>query len=220
MAQRMRAFILLTGILASNSPLTAAEREQREYVVYVNGKEAGQTTMDINVRDDGLTQVGIRARVKFQQFFVPYALTIEGTESWRDGKLTCIKCQATENGKKTDVDLNADAKQFRGRVNGVERGMSADTYSSSFWKLPDAKYHNKQLAVFEIDTGKEHEGKLQFIGKEQLTLLNRLQECYHFRYTGGSSPTDLWFDQYHRLVRQEFVEAGQRTIVQISSIRK
>ena len=138
----------------------------------------------------------------------------------RDGKLLCVKCQSTENGKKTEVDISPLDKQLRARVNGVDRTVSAEVWTSSFWKLPEAKYHNKQLPVFEIDTGKEHQGQLQFVGKEQLTILNRLQEFYHFRYTGGSSPTDLWFDQYHRLVRQEFVESGQRTLVQLINIRR
>ena len=119
-----------------------------------------------------------------------------------------------------EVDITVEGKQLRARVNGADRAVAGDVWTSTFCKLPDAKYHNKQVSVFELDTGKEHQGQLQLVGKEQLTLLGRLQECYHFRYTGGASPTDLWFDQYHRLVRQEFVELGQRTIVQLSSIRR
>ena len=34
------------------------------------------------------------------------------------------------------------------------------------------------------------------------------------------SPVDVWFDQYHRLVRQEFTETGHRTIVQLVAVRR
>ncbi len=217
----MRWLFLLAGTLVAQQGLWAADREQREYVVHVNGSEAGKTTIDIHVRDDGQTDVGIRAQVKLQQFLIlNYTWAMDGTESWRDGKLVCATCQATENGKTTEVAITSAGGQLRARVNGAERALSPEIWTSTFWKLPDARYHNKQLGVFEIDTGKDHQGQLLFVGKEQLTMLNRLQECYHFRYTGGASPTDLWFDPYYRLVRQEFVESGQRTIVQLVGIRR
>ena len=164
----LRGLFLLAGILIAEPSLRAADREQREYVVYVNGKEAGQTTMDIQVQDNGQTNVGIRAHVKFQQLFFSYSWAMEGTESWRDDKLVCVKCQSTENGKKTEVNVSPSGQQLRARVNGSDRVISPEVWTSSFWKLPEAKYHNKQLSVFEIDTGKEHQGQLQLVGKEQL----------------------------------------------------
>ena len=78
---RLRGLFLLAGILSAEQSLRADDREQREYVVYVNGKEAGQTTMDIHVQDNGQTNVGIRADVKFQQLIFNYSWAMDGTES-------------------------------------------------------------------------------------------------------------------------------------------
>lgn len=217
MCQKLLGVFLVLGL---HSVAIAAEREQREFVIYVNGKEAGQSTMVINQQDDGLTHVSAHVNVKFQQLVLTYNFAVESAEWWRDGKLVGLKCQASENGKKTDAVLSAENGQLRGRVNSQERMFPAEVWTSSFWKLPDAKYHNKTLPVFEADTGKEYQGQLQYVATEQLTFMNRAQSCYRFRVTGGATTTDLWFDQHHRLVRQEFVELGHKTIVQLTNIRR
>jgi hypothetical protein len=220
MQNRMRSWLILAGLLAGTGCAWATDREQREFSVIVNGKEAGHATIDINQQDDGLTYVTARTNIKFQRLIFNYALAVEAAEWWRNGQLVGLKCQATENGKKTDVAISGKGNDLKARVNGEERPIGSEVWTSSFWKLPDAKYHNKQITMFEIDTGKEYQGQLQWIAAEQLTVLGKLEKCFHFRYTGGSSPTDLWFDQYHRLVRQEFTELGQKTIVQIINIRR
>jgi len=38
--------------------------------------------------------------------------------------------------------------------------------------------------------------------------------------TGGSITHELWFDESHRLVRQEFVEQGRRIIVAMTGMRR
>jgi hypothetical protein len=217
----MRGLVLLAGFLASSeSFLLADEREQREYAVLIDGKEAGQTTLDIHQQDNGLTSVATRASIKVQRLIIQYNLTIDSTEWWRDDRLVSLKSQTKENGKMTSIDVAAEGTQLRARVNGQERMLPGETWTSTFRKLPDAKFHNKDLPLFEIDTGREFQGQLQYIGTEKLTILNQLLPCYHFRYTGGPSPTDVWFDSQHRLVRQEFVEKGHRTIGQLIRVTR
>jgi hypothetical protein len=220
MKQPLRVLILLFGFLTSTEGLPAAEKEQREYSVFIDGKEAGLTTIDIHQQDDGLTYVTTRASVKVQRFVIQYNLTIDSSECWRDGRLIGLKSQTKENGKVTNIAVSPDGMQLRANVNGQERLVPADVWTSTFWKLPDAKFHNKELSLFEIDTGKEFKGQLQYVGTEQLTVLNKLIPCFHFRYTGGASPTDVWFDSQHRLVRQEFVEMGHKTIGQLIRVTR
>jgi hypothetical protein len=206
--------------LAGSNALWAADREQREFVIYVNGKEAGQSTMVINQQDDGVTYLTANLNVKFQQLVLSYTLAVEAAEWWRDGRLVGLKSSTTENGKKSEVVVSQEANQLRARINGQDRNLRPETWTSSFWKLPDAKYHNKNIPVFEVDTGKEYSVQLQLVGTEQLTVMNRPQSCFHFRLTGGPGPVDLWYDQYHRLVRQESVELGHKTIVQMVNVRR
>ena len=59
-----------------------------------------------------------------------------------------------ENGKKSEVTIAVDNKQLRMRVNGKDTVLKADVWTTSFWKLADAQYHNKKIPIIESDTGK------------------------------------------------------------------
>ena len=220
MALSLQGVLALCSLLAWQPWVVAGDREQREYAIFVDGKEAGQTTLDIDQRDDGLTCVTTRATVKVQRVIFQYNLTIDSSEWWRDGRLVNLQSLTKENGKLTKIAVAPEGAQLRAHINGQERTLPGEVWTSTFWKLPDAKFHNKDLSLFEIDTGKEFKGQLQFIGTEQLTILNKLLPCYHFRYTGGATPTDVWFDSQHRLVRQEFVEMGHKTIGQLVRVTR
>jgi len=198
----------------------STEAEQRDFAIIVDGKEAGQSRITITVEKDGTTVVTANAKVKLSQLIFNYNYSVETTERWKDGKLIGLKAKAVENGKQTEVTVTGDGNQLKIRVNGQERQGSADDWTSSFWKLADPRYHNKSVPVLDTDTGKEFTGQLQYIGTEQLTYLNQPQSCYHFRVTGGSYPIDVWFDRYHRLVRQEFIDSGHKTIVQLMGLKR
>ena len=43
---------------------------------------------------------------------------------------------------------------------------------------------------------------------------------HHFLVRGGPTPAELWFDKYHRIVRQESIEFGHKTIVQLVNTRR
>ncbi|MCI0642268.1 MAG: DUF6134 family protein [Gemmataceae bacterium] len=203
-----------------SSVARASHTEQRDYSILVDGKEAGQSRMTIVTQDDGTTVVSGTARVDVRLLIGNYSVRIDGTEWWKDGKLIGVRSSTVENGKKTEVVVSVDGNQLRARVNGQDKAVRADVWTNSFWKLADARFHNKPVPVFEVDSGKEHMGQLNFIGTEQLTIANQPQACYRFRVTGGAYPVDVWFDRYHRMVRQEFVESGHKTIVQLLSVRR
>lgn len=220
MLGRKGAMLVALAGLVLPMVVRAADREQREFVIYVDGKEAGHSVVVINDQDDGVTYVTASVSVKFQQLVLNYNLSAELAEWWREGRLVGLKSSASENGKKVEVVISQNGNQLRARVNGLDRNVRGETWTSSFWKLPDAKFHNKAVPIFEPDTAKEYDAQLQYVATEQLTYLNRPQSCYHFRVSGPGSPVDLWFDQHHRLVRQEFVELGHKTIVQLANVRR
>jgi hypothetical protein len=213
-----RTFVSLVCFLClahSVAHAQTANTEARDFAIFVDGKEAGQSRITVTVQNDGTTVVAANAKVKFTQLIVSYNYQVESMEWWKDGKLTGLKTSAVENGKRTEVTAAGDANGLRIRINGQERAGNAEAWTSSFWKLADARYHNKQVPVLDSDSGKEYTADLKYIGTEQLTLLGQPQNCYHFRITGGSYPVDAWFDRYHRLVRQEFTDSGHKTIVQL-----
>jgi hypothetical protein len=220
---RRRLFVWLACFACLAQPAArawATDVEQRDFSIMVDGKEAGQSRITITVTDDGTTVVTANAKVKFSQLLFTYNYNVESMEWWKDGKLIGLKSNTVENGKHTEVTAAGTGAQLKICINGQDRLGSAEDWSSSFWKLADARYHNKPVPIIETDTGKEFVGQLQYIGTEQLTLQSQPQACYHFRVTGGSYPIDVWFDRYHRLARQEFIDSGHKTIVQLIAVKR
>jgi hypothetical protein len=216
----LNGFALVTCLLCVAQPAGAGDTEQRDYAVIVNGKEAGQLRLTIVVENDGNAVVTASAQVKFASLLFNYTYSVVATEWWKDGKLTGLKSVGSENGKGTEVTATGEGNQLRIRVNGRERLGPMEVWTASFWKLADARYHNKPVPILEPDSGKEYTGQLQYIGTEQLTFLNQPQSCYRFHVSGGAYPIELWFDRYHRLVRQEFTDAGHKTIVQLVGLKR
>ena len=204
----------------SSSTAQAKDVEQRDYTVLVDGKEAGQSKLTIIVQDDGSTDVTGSVNVNVNMLLGKYSLAIDSTEKWKEGKLVSLRTTSTENGKKTEVQATAQGDQLVVRVNGKDKNARGDNWTTSYWKLADQRFHNKAVPVLETDTGKELAGELKYIGAEKLPINGQPVECYHFRVTGIPSPIDLWYDRYHRLVRQEFVESGHRTIVNLTAVKR
>jgi hypothetical protein len=212
--------ISLAVLAQTNGKVGALDTEQRDYSILVDGKEAGQSRINITVQDDGATVVALSAQVKINQLVFNYSYRIDSTEWWKDGKLIGLKSSSAENGKHTEVVAATAEGNLKVRVNGRERTASQDAWPSSFWKLADARHHNKPVPVLDSDSGKEYVGQLQYVGTEQLTFLSQPQSCYHFRVTGGAYAVDVWFDRYHRMVRQEFTDSGHKTIVQLIALKR
>jgi Family of unknown function (DUF6134) len=211
---RCRRLSILT-LVCLISPAWATHTETRQYSILVDGKEAGQSQITIIEQDDGRAYMTASAKVQLKGLVVNYDFTIEGQEWWKDGKLVGMKALCNDNGKRCDLLVTQQAGQLTARVNGIDRGVHPDVWTTSYWKLADARFHNKPVPLLAANTGQERAGQLQYVGSKQLPVGNQLVACYHFRVTGGEQPVDLWFDQHHRLVRQEFTRSGHKTIIQL-----
>jgi hypothetical protein len=198
----------------------ADDTEYRDFRILVDGKDSGYSQMTITRKSDGSMNMTASAAVRISQVFFSYSFNTQSSEWWKDGQLQNMKTSTTENGKRTEVIATSQAGGIQLQVNNQARIARADVWPSSFWKLADAKYHNKEIPILESDTGKEYVGRLQYVATEEMNVVKETQKCYHFRITGGPSPVDLWFDRYYLLVRQDFVESGHRTSVQLTKIRR
>jgi hypothetical protein len=214
-------FAILVSLHVCAGSARADDTEQREFSIFVDGKQAGSSRMTLIQKDDGATQMSATVDVKFRHLLIlEYVLKIETQESWKDGRLIGMKTNSIENGKKNEITIAGDEKQLRLRVNGKESVLKSEVWTTSFWKLADARFHNKEISIVESDTGKEFNCELKYVGTEKIKVGNQLQACYRFLVTAAPGPVDLWFDRYHRLVRQEFTESGHKTIVQLVNIRR
>jgi hypothetical protein len=216
-----RALLVVAALCGPGSlRATAQTSEFREFVVTVDGKDSGRTNVSITAQDDGTTVMAAKASIRINKAVFNYAYDIQVTEWWKFGKLIGLKVHSNDNGKKTEIVGSGDGNNLRLRVNALERPARSDLWVNSFWKLPDAKFHNNQVPVLDADTGKEYAGQLQYIGPAQMNFAKQALKCYHFRVTGGPIVHDLWYDESHRLIRQEFVEQGRRIIVHLSNLRR
>ena len=111
-----------------------------------------------------------------------------------------LKTNSTENKKKTEIHASADGQNLKVRVNGKDRQVRGDVWTSSYWKLADGRFHNKAVPLLDPESGKDFSGQLQYVATEKLNINNQLQEVFRFRVTNVPSPIELWFDRYHRLV--------------------
>jgi hypothetical protein len=216
----MKGFFRFVSIamlfLAQVAPSRADSTERRDYTIFVDGKESGHTSMTIVEKDGGEAYLKLAVQVKARIVLIEYEYNLEAEEWWKAGKLVGLKSSCNDNGKRTTVQVAPDADALSVRVNDTLRRTSTDTWTTSYWKLVDAKFHNKPVTVLETDRGKDVSGKLEYVGTEQLTVAGEPTKCFRFRISG----TDIWFDQYHRLVRQELTELGHRTIVMLTSTKR
>lgn len=218
MRHRLGCWSLIVLALLS-APAHADDNETRQFDILVDGKVAGQSILTLVQKEDGSAYMKGTADVKLQTI-IPYSLHIEAQEWWKDGKLIALKCSSQENKKRNEVVVSANGQQLVVNANGQARPISADSWTNSYWKLADARFHNRDVPILETDTGIPFVARLSFKGTDKITVGNQLQDCFHFQVAAPQGPIDLWYDRYHRLVRQQFVESGHETIVQINAIRR
>jgi hypothetical protein len=211
----------LVALLAPVYVVRADDTEQRDYSVFIDGKEAGMSRMTLIQKNDGTTYMTATLEVKFRHLVVvDYVIKAETQEWWKDGRLIGMKTSSSENSKKSEVTIAADNKQLRMRANGKESMLNADVWTNSYWKLADGRFHNNKVPIVEVDSGKEYTTDLKYIGVEKIKTGDQFLDCYRFLVMSAPGPIDLWFDKYHRLVRQEFTESGHKTIVQLLNVRR
>src|SRR6188474_2144470 len=98
--------VALLGIAAG-----IVRAETREYMILVDGKEAGQSTITITDTPDGKSYMKATASVKVSGvlgLIGNYSFTSDVQEWWASDRLTNLVAVTTENGKKTEVSAKAE----------------------------------------------------------------------------------------------------------------
>src|SRR5262245_37050518 len=197
----------------------AAEVQTRDFTATVAGKRAGDVHMTIRKLNDGSWQMKCDTDIKVSNLVMTYKYFYRGVEQWKDGRLVKFESNTDDNGKRYVVTAAAEKDGLRVRVNNVERMAKAESWLSSYWCLPDPKLRNGPIPVIDADTGKDVSGRLQFVATEQRPVCGRVINVNHYRLTGKTT-IDLWYDGSDRLVRQEWVEQGHRTVLELAGVRQ
>ena len=175
--------------------------------------------MTINHQDDGAIAFSCDTDVRVGGIISFYKYSYRGKEWWKDGRLQHFESKCSDDGKPCTVTATAAADGLHVRVNGAEHVASADAWLSSYWAQPDAKLDGQTVPIIDADCGRDLQAKVDFIGAEKKTLAGQEQTVQHVRLTGKAVGIDLWYDEAQRLVRQEWVEDGHRTVVELSGVR-
>ena len=70
------------------------------------------------------------------------------------------------------------------------------------------------------DNGRDLDAKVTYVGEEQMNLAGQTWRLLHYKLSGKAN-VDLWYEfDSDRLARQEWVEDGHKTVVELSKIRK
>jgi hypothetical protein len=217
-----RGWLLAVAWVALGSgwgAVRAADQETREFSVYVDGKPAGGAQMTMQRQDDGTTQMICSSRVKVRVLLITYTYDYQGREIWKNGRLQRLNSSCNDDGKRFQVSAVAAEDGVHVTANGRERLAPAEVWLTSYWCLPDAKLREQPLALLDADTGELLSGRLQHVGTVQMAVLGQVQNVEHY-HLGGDKQVDLWYDGAERLVRQEWIEQGHRSVLELARIRR
>jgi hypothetical protein len=208
--------LLLPGI----APARAAEQENRDFDIVVDGKRAGDYQMTITRQDDGTLTLAARSDVQVKVLLLTaYAYSYRGQEVWRGGRLQTFASSGKENGRPFSVSARAEAGTLRVNANGLEHTARPDVWTTSCWQLPAAPLRNQSLPLLRCDNGQETTGRLQYVGTERMRVAGQDATCVHYRLT-REVPYDLWYDGSERLVREEWTADGHRTQIVLTGLRR
>jgi Family of unknown function (DUF6134) len=212
-------FLLLRGssLLAGTS--LADEVEHRDFAIVVDGKRAGSYHMEITRRDDGVSVMSGQADVRVSYLVYRYIYRYRGIEFWKDGRLQRLDSSCNDNGKSFTVNAAAGNEAVTVRVNGREHNCPAEAWTTTYWRLPDAKLRNQQITLLDSDSGRVLSATLQYVGPTELNVAGMRQTCSRYRVSGDIG-ADLWYDDQERLVREDTIEDGHRTVVELVRIRR
>jgi hypothetical protein len=226
--RQWRGWLAAVLALAATAPHGLAQQpaadvtEVRDFVVHVGGKQVGHNQLVITQRADGVISVANKAHVQVKVLGFTYTYSFQGSEVWHNHQLVKLDGQCDDNSKKHSVQADFDAKGnvIRVQAGGREQAIKPEVWTTSYWRLPEARFHNKAVVLLDADRGEVIGGQLQYVGTDELVIAGQKQKCYHFKVVGPNPPVDAWYDAYHRLVRQEFTDRGHRTVIELVGVKR
>jgi hypothetical protein len=211
------AALILFGVGAPAA--RAADAETRDFAVSVAGKPVGEVHLTIKPRDDGTTTVNCDTDIYVNMLIGKYKFVFRGQEEWKGRRLVKFASNTDDNGKQFIVSGKAEAGGVRVKANNVEKLVKPEVWLTTYWSLPDPKLRDKELTILDADNGKVMTATIKYVATEKLKIGGKEATLNHYRLSGDVK-MDLWFDGSERLVRQEWVEQGHKTIVELTGVRK
>lgn len=202
----------------STGPATAADTETRVFNVLVDGKPAGEFRSTIRTADDGTETATMSAAVHVKSLLGGYRYHFRGEETWSAGRLRQLDSASDDNGKKHTVRAFAEGDKLRVTVDGAGRLVRPDVWPTSYWRMPAGAKTGLSVALLDADTG---EGTVVTInvGQQDIKVAGSETNCTRISVT-GPTPALIWYDARGRMVMQETIEDGHKTVLTIREIQR
>jgi hypothetical protein len=211
--------VVAVGILIANlCQAAAADVEVRDFVILVDNKQAGEYHVTIQSQDDGTTSLSAQSSVRVTVLAVPvYTYNYRGLEVWKNGRLQHFESSGRENSKVFNVSADAEGNALRVKANGHEHAARPDVWTTSCVQLPEAKFRNQAAPLLGCDSGQDVNGQLEYVGAEPVQVAGQKLTGAHYRVM-KDVPHDMWYDGQERLVRDECVSGGHRSVLELTSV--
>jgi hypothetical protein len=210
------AALLLLGV----SVARAADVEIRTFDIQVDGKKSGNYQMTITHQPDGSVTLAAQSDVRVTLLAIPvYTYSYHSVEVWKNGLLQHFQSNGKEKSKEFSVRADVNGSTLRVQANGHEQQVRPDVWTTSCWCLPAPGFRNNNVPLFGCDTGVLKESHLQYIGTDQIKVGGQTQSCTHYRVMKDAMH-DLWYDAQERLVRDEWMSDGHRTVLECTGVNR
>jgi len=221
----LAAIALTAGALSLGGagPLLAADvvaTEIRTYEILIDGKPAGQSTLQIERLADGSEVCATAAKLTVKWTIFSYEYEFHGREEWRGGAFQQLSSRAVDGGKR----LSLAAQQSGGGLLVSKSGGQATAaplaqLTTNYWRRPAAMTSGGKLTILDADNGQSYLVRATVVGREELNTGSLRLAAERVRLQGGVN-VELWFDAAGYLVRQTGTEDGHATELRLTSLQQ
>lgn len=206
--------------LAANAAEPAViSQHTREFKILVDGKARGHQEMTFTLRDDGTELMQGESIVDMKFAVYRYRYSSNGSETWKDGRLIQLVNEANFNGDRYVIQGAAVRQGLHYDVNGETQQAPSDIWAASYWREPDPKRVGKTVHVLDTDKGRQLTATLEKLDPQKITVDSKTLKVNHYRLDGDVE-VDVWYDKYGLMVRQESIESGHKTTLELQKISR
>lgn len=221
---RSLRFLLPATIAMLASWSDAAEPEvvaqhTREFRVSVDGTPRGTQSMTFLRHSDGSEIMRSSAEVVVNVIVYRYRYASVGKETWKDGRLIHLTNEADYNGDKYVIKGSATKQALHYQVNGESQQAPLDIWAASYWREPDAKRVGQKLRLLDSDKGRQLTATLERLNAETIKANSASIKANRYRMRGDVE-VDVWYDRHGFIARQESVESGHKTLLELTKIHR
>lgn len=200
--------------------LAFADSEIRSFKIKIDGKPAGEMTMNITKAEDGTLTTSIDTELLVNAYLVfTYRYSFHAKEVWKEGSLQKIESSTNDNGTRYSLLAVKEGPGMRVRVNNQEKISRGEAWATTFWCLPEPAKRKGVIPLIDAESGKDVDGNLQYQGQQQVSISGQNVNSNKYKVFSKSN-TELWFDGSDRIVKQSWLEDGHKVEVEMVSLKR